>query len=98
VEKALLTDVDIARLEHWIDTLEEGLTPLRRFILAGGTRAGGGLHLARTVCRRAERRIIGLGPDAVDPTVLIYINRLSDLLFVMARAVNARAGVPETEW
>lgn len=98
VEKALLNDVDVARLEAWIDTLEAGITPLRRFILAGGTRAGGMLHLARTVCRRAERRIIGLGPDAVDPTVLIFINRLSDLLFVMARAVNARAGVPETEW
>ena len=98
VEKALLTDVDIARLESWIDTLEDGLTPLRRFILAGGIRAGASLHLARTVCRRAERRIIGLGPDAVDPIVLMFINRLSDLLFVMARAVNARAGVPETEW
>jgi cob(I)alamin adenosyltransferase len=98
VEKALLTDVDIARLETWIDTLEESVTPLRRFILAGGTKAGGALHLARTVCRRAERRIIALGPDAADPAVLIFVNRLSDLLFVMARVVNARAGVPETEW
>jgi cob(I)alamin adenosyltransferase len=98
VEKALLGAPDIARLEGWIDTLESGLAPLRRFILAGGSRAGGSLHLARTVCRRAERRIISLGSDAVDPVVIVFINRLSDLLFVMARSVNARASVPETEW
>ncbi|HUR21581.1 MAG TPA: hypothetical protein VMZ90_12275, partial [Vicinamibacterales bacterium] len=82
----------------WIDTLEATLTPLRRFILAGGTRAGGSLHVARTVCRRAERRMVALGAEAVDPHVLVFVNRLSDLLFVMARAVNARAGVPEVEW
>lgn len=98
VEKALLGDADVTRLEGWIDHLESTLTPLRRFILAGGTRAGGSLHVARTVCRRAERRMIALGTDAVDPVVLIFINRLSDLLFVMARSVNARAGVPEVEW
>lgn len=98
VEKALLVDADIARLEGWIDTLEEGVPPLRRFILAGGVRAGASLHVARTVCRRAERRMIELGTEAIDPIVLIYVNRLSDLLFVMARSVNARAGVPETEW
>jgi cob(I)alamin adenosyltransferase len=98
VEKALLGAPDIARLEGWIDTLESGLAPLRRFILAGGSRAGGSLHLARTVCRRAERRIISLGSDAVDPVVIVFINRLSDLLVVMARSVNARASVPETEW
>ena len=98
VKKALLAETDIARLEGWIDTLEATLTPLRRFILAGGTRAGGSLHVARTVCRRAERRMIALGPDAVDENVLVFVNRLSDLLFVMARAVNARAGVSEVEW
>jgi cob(I)alamin adenosyltransferase len=98
VEKALLSEADVDRLEGWIDILEATLTPLRRFILAGGTRAGGSLHLARTVCRRAERRMIALGVDAVDPVVLVFVNRLSDLLFVMARAVNARAGVPEVEW
>ena len=98
VKKALVGDADVARLEGWIDTLEATLTPLRRFILAGGTRAGASLHVARTVCRRAERRMIALGPDAVDPTVLVFVNRLSDLLFVMARAVNARAGIPEVEW
>ncbi len=98
VKKALLDQADIARLEGWIDALEASLTPLRRFILAGGSRAGGSLHLARTVCRRAERRMIALGSEGVDPIVLIFVNRLSDLLFVMARAVNARAGFPEVEW
>ena len=56
------------------------------------------LHLARTVCRRAERRVVALGADAVEPIVVVYLNRLSDLLFVMARAANRRAGVAETEW
>jgi len=98
VDKANLTAAHVADLETAIDTLEGGLQPLRRFILAGGAPAGALLHLARTVCRRAERRIVGLGPDAVDPLVVTYVNRLSDLLFVMARAVNARAGAAETEW
>ena len=98
VEKILLADADVARLEQTIDRLEEELPPLRRFILPGGSPAGALLHVARTVCRRAERRVIGLGAGAVDPHVIVYLNRLSDLLFVMARAVNHRAGVPETEW
>jgi cob(I)alamin adenosyltransferase len=98
VTKASVGDTDVARLERLIDRLEGGLTPLRRFILPGGSPAGAWLHLARTVCRRAERRVVALGPDAVDPIVIVYLNRLSDLLFVMARAVNQRAGVPETEW
>ena len=98
VEKVLLADADVTRLEQTIDRLEEELPPLRRFILPGGSPAGGLLHVARTVCRRAERRVIALGAGAVDPAVIIYLNRLSDLLFVMARAVNHRAGVPETEW
>ena len=85
-------------LEQWIDTLEARLPPLRRFILAGGAPAGALLHLSRTVCRRAERAIVALGADAVDPLVVIYVNRLSDLLFVMARAANARAGAAEIEW
>jgi cob(I)alamin adenosyltransferase len=98
VEKAVVTAADVARLEAWIDTLERTLPPLRRFVLAGGNRPGAGLHLARTVCRRAERHIVTLGRAAVDDVVLTYINRLSDLLFVMARAVNRRSGIPETEW
>jgi cob(I)alamin adenosyltransferase len=98
VARAQLGDADVARLESTIDRLEAELPPLRRFILAGGAPAGAALHVARTVCRRAERRIVGLGPGAVDGTLIVYMNRLSDLLFVMARAVNHRAGVPETEW
>lgn len=96
VDKIALTDADVARLEGWIDSCEEGLAPLRRFILPGGTRAASTLHLARTVCRRAERRMVALG--AVDTHLIAYMNRLSDLLFVMARVVNARAGVADTEW
>lgn len=98
VEKALITEADIERLEGWIDTFEKELMPLTRFILAGGSKAGAGLHVGRTVCRRAERRMVALGDGEVDPVVLIFVNRLSDLLFVMARLVNARAGIPETEW
>jgi cob(I)alamin adenosyltransferase len=98
VAKALITDADVARLEQWIDAFEKELTPLTRFILAGGSKAGATLHVARTVCRRAERRMVSLGDGEVDPVVLIFVNRLSDLLFVMARLVNARAGIPETEW
>jgi cob(I)alamin adenosyltransferase len=98
VTKAIVNDTDAARLEQWIDTLEAELPPLRRFILAGGSPAGAAFHVARTVCRRAERAIVSLGPETVDNDVLVYINRLSDLLFVMARAANARAASPELEW
>jgi cob(I)alamin adenosyltransferase len=98
VTKAAVTGQQIELLEATIDRLEAELPPLRKFILPGGSPAGAFLHLGRTVCRRAERRVVGLGPDAVEASVIIYLNRLSDLLFVMARAVNHRAGVPETEW
>jgi cob(I)alamin adenosyltransferase len=97
VTKATLTDADVERLEQAIDRLELELSPLRRFILAGGTPSGAALHLARAVCRRAERRIISLEPP-VELVFLKYINRLSDLLFVIARVANKRAGVAETEW
>jgi len=96
--KLALGQSDVDRLEQWIDHFEEGLPKLDRFILPRGTAAGAALHLARTVCRRAERRIVSLGPDGLEPVLLVYINRLSDLLFVLARAVNARNGVPEVEW
>jgi cob(I)alamin adenosyltransferase len=98
VTKASVSAEDVTRLEHWIDELEAELPPLRRFILAGGCPAGAAFHVARTVCRRAERAIVGLGEDSVDHEVLTYVNRLSDLLFVLARAANARAGSPEHEW
>jgi cob(I)alamin adenosyltransferase len=97
VTKAVLGDDDVARIEQAIDRFEAELTPLRRFILAGGSQAGAALHVARAVCRRAERRMVALEPG-VDGVLLRYINRLSDLLFVLARSVNHRAGVAETEW
>jgi cob(I)alamin adenosyltransferase len=89
---------EVGRLEQWIDRLEAELPPLRRFILPGGSPAGAALHLARTICRRAERRVVALGADGVESGLLAYVNRLSDFLFVAARAVNRRAGVPELEW
>ena len=98
VTKAAVSAADVERLEQTLDRLDATLPPLRRFILPGGSPAGSLLHLARTVCRRAERRVVGLGPGSVEPLVIVYLNRLSDLLFVMARAVNQRAGMAETEW
>ena len=95
VVKARVTDADTARLELAIDRLETELPPLTRFVLPGGCAAGAALHLARTVCRRAERRAVAIGAD---PTVVVYLNRLSDLLFVMARAANHRQGAVETYW
>ena len=97
VTKAFVTDADVVRLEEIIDRLEAEVPPLTRFILVGGSPAGAALHIARTVCRRAERRIVSLNPPA-DLLVVRYMNRLSDLLFVMARAVNHRAGSVETAW
>ncbi len=97
VTKAFVDDADVERLEHLIDRHEQQLPPLTRFILAGGSVPGAALHVARTVCRRAERRIVALVPP-VDPIIIRYMNRLSDLLFVLARVVNHRAGQPEREW
>ena len=98
VAKAHIRDADVSRLEDIIDRLDTELPPLTRFILPGGSAAGALLHLARTIARRAERRVVALGSSATDPLLIAYLNRLSDLLFVMARAVNNRAGVSETEW
>jgi len=98
VTKAAITSGDITRLEGWIDLLESELPPLRRFILAGGSPGGAALHVARTVCRRAERGIVALGHGAVEPDLLVYVNRLSDLLFVMGRSANRTSGAAETEW
>jgi len=88
----------VARLERWIDEYDAVIPPLRRFILAGGTPAGAALHVARTVCRRAERAMVQLGEGAFENELLQYVNRLSDLLFTMARAVNHRAGIADLEW
>lgn len=95
--KAFVTAADVTRLEGLMDRLDVELPPLTHFILSGGAPAGAALHVARTVCRRAERRMVALAP-AVDAVLLQYVNRLSDLLFVLARVVNHRAGVPETRW
>jgi len=98
VEKIVINDESIARLEGWIDLLDTEIPPLRHFILSDGGPGGASLHLARTVCRRAERSMLVLGKDAVEPIAIVYINRLSDLLFTMARAANHRAGATETPW
>lgn len=89
----------IAEMEAWIDTAEAELPPLRNFVLPGGSPAAAALHLARTVCRRAERRVISLSFQAhLDAEVVVYLNRLSDLLFTWARLANLRAGVPDVPW
>jgi cob(I)alamin adenosyltransferase len=87
------------RLETWIDTLDAELEPLSRFILPGGGAGAAALHACRAVCRRAERAAVRLAAeDPVNPEVIVYLNRLSDLLFVLARWVNAREGVEEPVW
>jgi len=90
---------DVDELERQIDAFEGELPPLRRFVLPGGTACAAALHVARTTCRRAERRCVELarGED-VAPSAIAVLNRLSDLLFVMARVANRRAGVADVEW
>jgi cob(I)alamin adenosyltransferase len=83
-------------LEDWIDTVDAALEPLEQFILPGGSGPGARLHHARAVCRRAERRAVALAAtESINETAVVYLNRLSDALFVFARAVNAREGVRE---
>lgn len=94
---AAVGDAEVERLERWIDHLETELPAIRRFVLAGGSPAGAALHVARTVCRRAERHIASLVGDGIEPRLMAYMNRLSDLLFVLARVVNKRAGAAEME-
>jgi cob(I)alamin adenosyltransferase len=89
----------VEEMEAWIDEADEELPPLRAFILPGGSPAAASLHLARTVCRRAERAVVHLaGREEVDDAVLVYLNRLSDLLFAFARLANHRSGTPDVEW
>ncbi len=89
----------VTELEHWIDEAEAAMPELRHFILPGGSAGGAALHLARTVCRRAERRVVTLGKsDTNNNESLRYLNRLSDLLFVAARVANHRAGQEEIVW
>ena len=97
----MFTDPDgkIAAMERWMDELDAALPPLTTFILPSGSHAGAALHLCRTICRRAERRAITLGrAETVNPAIVRYLNRLSDLLFVLARHVNHAEGKPEAEW
>ena len=97
VEKVVVDAAAVQRLERAIDALDGELPPLISFVVPGGTPASAQLHVARAVCRRTERRVVALtGP--IDPVLIAYLNRLSDLLFTMARAVNHRAGHAETEW
>ncbi|MEN3001352.1 MAG: cob(I)yrinic acid a,c-diamide adenosyltransferase [Armatimonadota bacterium] len=96
---AALGEAEVEALERAIDQLEAELEPLRQFILPGGTPAASALHLARTICRRAERRVVTLSRHSTVSGVIIkYLNRLGDLLFVMARVANHRAGVPDVRW
>lgn len=95
----LIEAADVERLEKTIDEAEKGLPALRSFILPGGTHAAAALHLARCVARRAERCVLSLqGADAVRREVVVYLNRLSDLLFVLARKANHEAGMQDLPW
>jgi cob(I)alamin adenosyltransferase len=97
--KARIDEERIAELERAIDDAEVELEPLRAFILPGGTPKAAALHVARTVCRRAERRVVTLRRDVELPDLaIIYLNRLSDLLFTLARLANRRAGAGEVTW
>jgi cob(I)alamin adenosyltransferase len=94
-----VSDEDVARLETTIDRLEQDLEPLQNFIVPGGAALAAELHVARTVCRRAERRVVALqGVETVEPRLVRYLNRLADLLFVYARWCNQRAGVGDVAW
>src|SRR5690606_27695011 len=99
VEKALLSDDRIAEFEAVIDGADEELPPLRAFVLPAGTPKAAALHLARTVCRRAERSVVHLGHESeVPPAFVIYLTRLSDLLFTLARLANHREGSADVTW
>jgi cob(I)alamin adenosyltransferase len=95
----LLGAAAIERLERTIDQFDATLPPLRAFILPGGSPAAAALHFARCVCRRAEREIVALShASAVRPPALVYVNRVGDLLFVLARCANAAAGISDVPW
>ena len=97
--KARVDEARVAELEAAIDAGDAELEPLKAFILPGGTPKAAALHQARTVCRRAERRVVALARETEVPAlVVMYLNRLSDLLFVLARVANRRAGAGEAEW
>ena len=94
-----IANADVEQLEHWLDELNDTLPPLKEFILPGGSAAGAASHLARTVCRRCERVLVALSrQEALAPELVRYVNRLSDLLFVAARAANRQDGDQEVYW
>jgi cob(I)alamin adenosyltransferase len=97
--KARIDDDRLRQLEHALDECDRELEPLKSFIVPGGSEKAAALHVARTVCRRAERRVIHLQRDVEIPRlVVIYLNRLSDVLFTLARLANHRAGAGEVTW
>ena len=97
--RAAMTAAHVARIDAAIEALNAALPPLREFVLPGGTRAAAACHLARAVCRRAERSLVALSrAEAVSAVCLQYMNRLSDLLFICARAINREAGAAEPQW
>ena len=99
LEKARIDDARIRDLERAIDDADSELEPLRSFILPGGSPKAAALHVARTVCRRAERHVVRLQHDVeLPPLAVIYLNRLSDLLFTLARLANRRGGTGEVTW
>ena len=99
LEKARIDDTRIRELEVAIDHCEGELDPLRSFIVPGGTAKAASLHVARTVCRRAERRVVSLARvEELPPIVVVFLNRVSDLLFMLARVANRRAGAGEVSW
>ncbi len=97
--RSCLDATRITALETAIDAATDSMLPLQKFVLPGGSEKSAMLHLARTVCRRAERSLVTLShEDAVPDLALVYMNRLSDLLFTLARLANVRAGIPDREW
>ncbi len=97
--RSVIAEAQVTELENILDRLNADLAPLKEFILPGGTRGAALCHLARTVCRRAERRVYTLSrSETVSPVSLKYLNRLSDLLFVVARALNQAGGTPDALW
>ncbi|OGQ08809.1 MAG: ATP:cob(I)alamin adenosyltransferase [Deltaproteobacteria bacterium RIFCSPLOWO2_12_FULL_40_28] len=98
-EKANFGEENFLFLEKIIDQYEKELNPLTSFILPGGSLPGAYCHLARTICRRAERKVVMLGKqEKINADLIIYLNRLSDLLFVLARVINKRLGAPDIPW
>jgi len=94
-----VSDQDVTEIEHWIDRFEADLPPLKNFLLPGGSMLAAHLQLARTVCRRAERRVVALAEvESIDARLIRFLNRVADLLFVLARWGNHQVGISDLEW